>query len=122
MIAARADPIPAEPASDRSLAGGILRPVRRLLLIPLLLLVLLIAAPAAAEEAPAEAPEGAQVEEAPAGPAPAVILPTEAAPAEDAAWTFRYLVPTLLVLAAVTVGGVILYCGFGIKGRYRVVE
>lgn len=41
---------------------------------------------------------------------------------EDAAWTFRYLVPTALVLSALIVVGVVGRYGVGVRGRYRVRE
>lgn len=41
---------------------------------------------------------------------------------EDAAWTFRFLVPTALVLSALIVVGVIGRYGIGVRGRYRVRE
>jgi hypothetical protein len=95
--------------------------VRRLLLIPVLLSVLLVAAPAAASDEPAEAPAETPAEEA-GGPVPAIVVQTGSETEDVAAWTFRYLVPTLLVLGIATVAGLILYYIFGIKGRYRVVE
>jgi len=55
------------------------------------------------------------------GREPAVVLPTDTAEGEDPAWTFRYLVPTLLVVSGVALMGVIIWYGLGIKGRYRVV-
>lgn len=95
--------------------------MRRLLLIPVLLLVLLIAAPATASDEPAGAPAGDSVEAVTDGPVPAIVVPADTGAEEDTAWTFRYLVPTLLALAVLTVGGVILFYGFRVKGRYRVV-
>jgi hypothetical protein len=41
---------------------------------------------------------------------------------EDAAWTFRYLVPTALVLSALIVLVVVGRYGIGVRGRYRVRE
>ena len=42
--------------------------------------------------------------------------------AEDASWTFRFLVPTALVLSAIIV--VLVAAGYGVRvrGRYRVKE
>ena len=42
--------------------------------------------------------------------------------AEDGAWTFRFLVPTALVLSAVIVLLVASGYGFRVRGRYRVKE
>lgn len=53
---------------------------------------------------------------------PAVVIGEEApAPAEDA-WTFRYLVPTLLLLTGLAVGAVVIGYAVRVRGRYRVVE
>jgi hypothetical protein len=41
---------------------------------------------------------------------------------EDAAWTFRFLVPTALVISALIVVAVIGRYGIGVRGRYRVRE
>ena len=42
--------------------------------------------------------------------------------AEDGAWTFRFLVPTALVLSALIVVLVAAGYGFRVRGRYRVKE
>jgi hypothetical protein len=56
------------------------------------------------------------------GTEPAVVL-SDAAPAEDdAAWTFRYLVPSLLVLSGLAIAGLFIWYGLGVKGRYRVAR
>lgn len=41
---------------------------------------------------------------------------------EDAAWTFRFLVPTALILSAVIVALIAGGYGVGVRGRYRVRE
>ena len=56
------------------------------------------------------------------GREPAVVLPTDAAEVDDPAWTFRYLVPTLLVASGAALLGVFIWYGLGVKGRYRVVR
>jgi hypothetical protein len=56
------------------------------------------------------------------GPVPAIEVGTE--PAEEAApaWTYRYLIPTFLVLAGVVVvATVVLYFVKVVRSRYRVV-
>lgn len=61
----------------------------------------------------------------PAGPAPqpaVTTIPEEPEPPEDA-WTYRYLVPTALVLGVVTAIGIIVAYFFKVtRSRYRVVE
>ena len=61
----------------------------------------------------------------PAGPAlqPAVTtIPQEPEPPENA-WTYRYLVPTALLLGVVTAIGIIVAYFFKVtRSRYRVVE
>jgi nitrate reductase NapE component len=39
---------------------------------------------------------------------------------EDGAWTFRFLVPTAIVLSTIIVIVVVGAYGFGVRGRYRV--
>lgn len=63
----------------------------------------------------------AQEERAPAD-RPAVVLQEEGAAQDDAAWTFRYLVPTLLVVTGLALGATIIGYGVRVKGRYRVVR
>jgi len=54
------------------------------------------------------------------GEGPAVVLEDEAEEESDEAWTFRYLVPTLMVGSAVVVLAVLVGYGIRIRGRYRV--
>ena len=61
-------------------------------------------------------------EEAPAEEGPVVVVGEEAEPPAEDAWTFRYLVPTLLVLTGVVVVGVVFAYGIRVKGRYRVSQ
>ncbi|MCJ7726336.1 MAG: hypothetical protein MUP76_08130 [Acidimicrobiia bacterium] len=56
------------------------------------------------------------------GREPAVVLSDGSAVIDDPAWTFRYLVPTLLVITGAAVLGVLVWYGFGVKGRYRVAR
>ncbi|HSM01577.1 MAG TPA: hypothetical protein VK960_03925 [Acidimicrobiia bacterium] len=53
---------------------------------------------------------------------PVVIVGEEAEPPAEDAWTFRFLVPTLLVLSGVVVAGVLVGYAVRIKGRYRVIQ
>ena len=57
-------------------------------------------------------------------PCAVVEIDTEARAeaAEDGAWTFRFLVPTALVLSAIIVVLVAAGYGLGVRGRYRVRE
>ena len=58
----------------------------------------------------------------PEGREPAVVLSEGGEAEDDPAWTFRYLVPTLLVLSGLALAGLIVWYGVGVKGRYRVVR
>jgi hypothetical protein len=61
-------------------------------------------------------------EEAPGRDAPAVTVGDEAATSDDEAWTFRYLVPTLLAMSVVGLGFTALAYSRRVKGRYRVAR
>jgi len=52
--------------------------------------------------------------------APAVVITDEAEEADEDAWTFRYLVPSLLGASAIAIVGVGLGYAVRIRGRYRV--
>lgn len=54
--------------------------------------------------------------------APAIVLEDEKAPVEEPAWTFRYLVPTLLGVSAIAIGFVVVAYGVRVRGRYRVSQ
>lgn len=56
------------------------------------------------------------------GQEPAVVVSDGAAPADDPAWTFRYLVPTLIVVSGTALAGLVVWYGLGVKGRYRVAR
>jgi hypothetical protein len=58
----------------------------------------------------------------PPGDEPAVVVPAGAADDEEPAWTFRYLVPTLLVVTGLALVALIVRYGLGVKGRYRVAR
>jgi hypothetical protein len=86
----------------------------------LLVLALLLALVAVAGAGPASAQEPA--DQAPSGLVPAGTVPPSDQAAEDEAWTFRFLVPTLLALAGLTLAAVVLFYGVRVRGRYRVVR
>lgn len=61
----------------------------------------------------------ASAQETPPAEGPVVIVGEEAEPPAEEAWTFRFLVPTLLALTGVVVAAVVL-AGVRINARYRV--
>lgn len=65
------------------------------------------------------APAFAQTE---SGDGPAVVIEDDSGAIEEDAWTFRYLVPSLLVVTGIVVLGVVVGYGVRVRGRYRVVE
>jgi hypothetical protein len=83
------------------------------LFIVVFLVALVLAVPAAAAYSQ---------EEAPPSPEPAVVLESEQADEDDEAWTFRFLVPTVLALTALTVAGTAVAYGLRVRGRYRVAR
>ena len=60
--------------------------------------------------------------DSPAPDEPVVVVGDEVAPPAEDAWTFRFLVPTLLAMTGLVVAGVALGYGLRIKGRYRVSQ
>jgi hypothetical protein len=54
--------------------------------------------------------------------APAVVIEEDSAAIEEAAWTFRFLIPTLLGITGLAVVGVGLGYVVRVRGRYRVVQ
>ena len=99
--------------------------LRSLLLMVIGLLVLILApAGLAQEETPAE-PTNATVGEGAVVdiPEPAVEIVPEAPAEVEAAWTFRYLVPTSLVIALlVVVGSIVAYFLKVVRTRYRLIQ
>lgn len=85
----------------------------RLLLAVLTVFVVLSAVPAFAQS------DGAGDGD-PTGPA--VVVEDDTAAPEEEAWTFRYLVPTLLAITGIAVAGVAIGYGVRVRSRYRVVE
>jgi hypothetical protein len=61
-------------------------------------------------------------DETPARDAPAVVIADPAPVDDDPAWTFRYLVPTLLAMSALGLGLTVLAYARRVKGRYRVAR
>lgn len=55
---------------------------------------------------------------------PAIVVEAEEpeAGATDDAWTFRYLVPTVVVMAGLAVAATVVLYGVRVRGRYRVVR
>lgn len=86
--------------------------------LSILLLLVLLAFPAAMS-ATAVAQEEAQI---PADRQPAVVLDEGGATQEEEAWTFRFLVPTVLAVSALALAGTVLAYGSRVRGRYRVVR
>ena len=81
----------------------------RLLVALAAVLAVMAAAPAAAQE---DMP----------GDGPAVVIEAEPEPLGEEAWTFRFLVPTLLLATAIAVPLVIVGYGVRVRGRYRVTQ
>lgn len=99
------------------------RTTAALLTVSTLFLVLSIPAFAASEEGD-EAPADSTTTLAPSsGLDPAVVVTDEEAIAADADWTYRYLVPTGLLLAVVVaIFTSIRYFTNVVRKRYRIVE
>jgi len=51
---------------------------------------------------------------------PAVVIDDSGGLPEEEAWTFRFLVPTLMVMALAMVVGLVVWYQRGVNGRYRV--
>ncbi|MDH3606328.1 MAG: hypothetical protein OER12_04975 [Acidimicrobiia bacterium] len=83
-------------------------------LLALVLLIMAVAVPAqAATVGPSTVAQQAQEE-------PAVVIDDSEGLPEEAAWTFRFLVPTLLALTLALVAGLFFRYQRGFKGRYRI--
>jgi len=54
--------------------------------------------------------------------APAVVIEDDAPAVEEDAWTFRYLVPTLMGATGIAILGVALGYAVRVRGRYRVTQ
>ena len=88
--------------------------MKRLSLVVLLLVASAVPAQASLPLPPVAAQ---QAQEEPA----IVIDDSESAP-EDVAWTFRYLVPTLMALTLIMVVGLVVWYQRGFARRYKVRE
>ena len=84
--------------------------VRTLIALFVLAVVLGLAPAAFAQDAP------------PPGDQPPVVLDGGAAILADEAWTFRFLIPTVLVLSGLVVAATVVGYGVRVRGRYRVVR
>jgi hypothetical protein len=82
----------------------------------ILLLCALLAALGVLTAAPALAQEEM------AGDGPAVVIESEPESIDEEAWTFRFLVPTLLLATVIAVPLVIVGYGVRVRGRYRVIQ
>lgn len=99
---------------------------RRSLVLIIFGLLVLILAPAALaqEETPVDAPANPVEADAVVDvPEPAVEIVREAPAEVEQAWTFRYLIPTSLVLALlVVVGSIVAYFLKVVRTRYRLIQ
>lgn len=83
-------------------------------LAALVLVLMSLAVPASAlSPIPTVAVQQAQDE-------PAVVIDDSEGAVEEEAWTFRFLVPTLMAITGLLVVGLIVWYLQGFKGRYRV--
>jgi hypothetical protein len=99
----------------------VIRRSAHLVLAPTVAALLALGPAAAAEEAETADPAGTPAVVEPAD-GPAVVIPDVSAEPDDPAWTFRYLVPTLLVVSGLALLGVAVFYGVRVKGRYRVAR
>lgn len=90
--------------------------IRTFSLLALLALPLLIAAPALAQEEPAPATTAAPSD----GPSPAVVVEDATEAPESDAWTFRYMVPTLMALTGLIVVATLVGYVLRVRARYVV--
>jgi len=84
------------------------------------LVVVIVLAPAAF--AGGGDPSGQPAETTVADYTPAVVIDQTPEAAEEEAWTFRFLVPTVLAASGIAIVGVVLGYGLRIRGRYRVAR
>jgi predicted cobalt transporter CbtA len=91
--------------------------LRTVTLLALVALPLVLTAPVLAQEEPA--PTTTEAETPAEGPAPAVVVEIGEEAPESEAWTFRYLVPTLMALTGLIV--VLTLVGYVLRVRARYV-
>ena len=92
---------------------------------PVFALLVMMTAPMAldvAAPAPVFAQEDAGVVAQEEARQPAVVVSEESGAAEDQAWTFRFLVPTVLAIAVLALGATLLAYVVRVRGRYRVAR
>jgi hypothetical protein len=92
------------------------------ILLAAAVLLLTVAGPAGsalAQEEEEPATTTAETTFAP-GQEPAVVVSDAGAAADEPAWTFRFLVPTLLALSGLVLVALVIGYGVRVKGRYRV--
>lgn len=53
---------------------------------------------------------------------PAVLVEDDVSAPDEEAWTFRFLIPTLIAVTALGIAAVVIAYGVRLRGRYRVVE
>lgn len=68
------------------------------------------------------APMATAQEQPASGDVPAVVVDDGGGDVKDQAWTFRYLVPTLVIASSLALAVVVLGYGVRVRGRYRVTE
>ena len=90
------------------------------ILISALLAGLVLMLPATAMGSQGEEAEDAETTAVSVESGAAVEVPPVDLPETTDPWTSRYLIPTILALTVVVIGGVIVYYLVGIKGRYNV--
>ena len=99
---------------------------RRLVMSFVLGLLMLIVTPAALAQEETPEDTTAPVEETVPSvevPVPAVEIADEAPAEVEQAWTFRYLIPTSLVIALlVVVGSIVAYFLKVVRTRYRLIQ
>ncbi len=64
----------------------------------------------------------AGAQETEGGDTPAVVVDEPAAPPAEDAWTFRFMVPTVLALSGLALAATAIGYGVRLRGRYRVVR
>jgi hypothetical protein len=64
----------------------------------------------------------ALAQEAPSGDTPAVVVDDGAPVVAEDAWTFRFLVPTVLAVSGLALAVTVIGYGVRVRSRYRVVR
>ena len=90
--------------------------MKRLIVAILVFLTLAVPGPAGASNLGLSFQQAQDVEQ------PAIVIEDEEGAPEDAAWTFRFLVPTLLVLTALFVIGTLVAYKRRLGKRFRVTS